>query len=474
MNHHPQKPLLPILMLLLSALACTVVGEAPPTLPPLQPQSAFTPQATVQPTYDTTLLPPPGPKFQRQDGGATPDSLVLADYSIDNRNLTTLVTQVSGQQMWQTVETLVGFHNRHALSELASDRGIHAAGDYLLDELYEIQRQNPTTRIDVSQHEFTFAFGDETYPGRNLMLVINGTDLDAGVYLVGAHYDTVSRANAYDASSVQPSADDNGSGVSAVLEMARIMAQQPHRATLVFVFFSAEELDRKGSIALLEDYIEPLRIPLQGMMNLDTIGSPIGPDGTRYDNQMRVFSAAPNDSASRQLARQIEFVARYYVPDMSVNVQTTIDRAGRWGDHMTFSEDDGGGYPAVRLIEQADDPIRGDTPRDTMDRMDATYLTRTTQVALATLTVLVDGPLPPNDLRFDVANARIDWLASRSATRYVVALRHTESLTYDEILIVEDTGFTWSEAWNYEAVAIAAIDDQGQVGRFSEEWSIPQ
>ena len=42
--------------------------------------------------------------------------------------------------------------------------------------------------------------------------------------------------------SYQPGANDNGSGVAAVMELARILAQKPHRATIVFVLFSGEEL----------------------------------------------------------------------------------------------------------------------------------------------------------------------------------------------------------------------------------------
>jgi Zn-dependent M28 family amino/carboxypeptidase len=49
-----------------------------------------------------------------------------------------------------------------------------------------------------------------------------------------------------------PGADDNSSGVAALLEVARVLAGAPTRRTLRFCFFGAEEVGLQGSAAHLE------------------------------------------------------------------------------------------------------------------------------------------------------------------------------------------------------------------------------
>lgn len=466
-SHHPL--LIIILMLVLSAMACTLTAEPVATLPPRTPMSTITPNNPIGPQY--TMQPITTP----QSGVVIPTSVAVSNPAnvAASTSLSTTLNLIDSGRMINTINTLVGFHNRHALSIPASSKGIHAAGDYLTAQFYQIKNDHPDMRIDISQHSFEFEFGGQFHTGTNIMLVINGTDVDAGVVLVGAHYDTINRTNSMNVTVQQPSADDNGSGVAAVLEMARIMAQRPHRATIIFILFSSEELGRKGSIAFLNEYIRAWNIPLRAMINLDTIGSPIGPDGKRHDNEMRIFSAPPNTSTSRQLARQSEFVARYFVPGFRVNVQDSIDRDGRWGDHMTFSGEDGSGYAAIRMIEQADDYNRMDTNQDTIDRIDPLYLSRVTQVTLATLIVLADGPPPPSAIRIDTTDWRLEWLPSENITRYVIALRRPGSLVYNQELTVDGTSFQWNELTSYEGFAIAAVNSHGQIGAFSRECSIP-
>lgn len=53
------------------------------------------------------------------------------------------------------------------------------------------------------------------------------------MYLVGAHYDSVDN----------PGADDNASGVAAVMEQARVLTQYQFDASLVFVALTARSRD---------------------------------------------------------------------------------------------------------------------------------------------------------------------------------------------------------------------------------------
>jgi len=69
----------------------------------------------------------------------------------------------------------------------------------------------------------------------NLEAVHGGTSLAEEIVLIGAHYDTVSDS---------PGANDNASGVAALIEIARLLAATPLARSLRFVAF--ENTDQQG------------------------------------------------------------------------------------------------------------------------------------------------------------------------------------------------------------------------------------
>ncbi len=72
----------------------------------------------------------------------------------------------------------------------------------------------------------------------NLEVEIPGTERADEVIVLGAHYDTVF---------LTPGADDNASGVAALLEIARAMADQEYARTVRFVAFANEESPYYGT-----------------------------------------------------------------------------------------------------------------------------------------------------------------------------------------------------------------------------------
>src|SRR5262249_13579298 len=73
---------------------------------------------------------------------------------------------------------------------------------------------------------------------QNVVLDLPGTDLANEVLYVGAHHDT---------QAASPGADDNGSGVIGLLEVARLLRDRPRRRTVRLVSFGAEEQLSVGS-----------------------------------------------------------------------------------------------------------------------------------------------------------------------------------------------------------------------------------
>ncbi len=358
--------------------------EPPPSIPPLPTSTDFA-LPTVEPSPLPTLPPTDLPVLPTTTPAPSP-VLPALPATLEPVPLGVLVQQVDAARLMTTVERMVSLPNRHALAFPAPDRGVHAARHMLIGEFLAIQQAYPGRPIDVYAHEFYFTYRGQDYTGANLVMVIHGTEPTVGAVLVGAHYDTVSRdMTSFD--SIQPGADDNASGVAAVLEIARLAAPSPHRGTIICVLFGAEEHGRFGSKAFVENIIQQQGVDLRAVLNLDMIGSPYDGNGGAH-NRLRLYSAPPEGSPSRRLARLVEQVTLYYVPGLEVHVHRTLDRENRWGDHQSFSD---AGYAAVRLTEPHDDISRMHNQRDTIEYLDPGYMRLVTQAALATVLHLADS-----------------------------------------------------------------------------------
>jgi Zn-dependent M28 family amino/carboxypeptidase len=95
-----------------------------------------------------------------------------------------------------------------------------------------------------------------------------------GWVMICAHYDSISnRSPGWNpATSLAPGADDNGTGTAALLEYARILAQERAslRQRIVLAFFDGEELFFKGSAAYLGTLATPA--PYAAVINIDMVG----------------------------------------------------------------------------------------------------------------------------------------------------------------------------------------------------------
>ncbi len=481
-NTQLQKPTFALLLLLLSVLACSLTAEPPPTLPPRTPQvqATITPQDPLGPPQAFSTPDPKGSvggnDASGQDVVGPPPVLPtsVAQITFNSPTMSSEIQQVDQNRLMNSVQTMVSFQNRHTLGSPNPDTGIAAARNYLMAQFYQIQSDNPQNRISVDVHRYRFPYGGQSYDADNPVMIINGYDPTAGIIIIGAHYDTVNSNAITNPYLEQPGANDNASGVAAVLEIARILAQRQHRASIILVLFSGEEFGRYGSIAYIEDYIQyyGMTSSVRAMINLDTIGSSSGPNNTFVNNSMRVYSSLPNESLSRQIARLTEFTARYFLTDIRVQMENRLDRSGRWGDHQSFSD---AGMPAIRLIEHAEEANKFHNVLDNMDEIDPDYLRRTTQVALSVALVLADGPNPPTEIRIDTSQNpwRIEWTPSQGATRYVVALRRADSLPFQQELISPTNSFSHSILQSFDVLAVAAIDQNNQVGPFSTEIVLP-
>ena len=448
------------LWLLLVLLACNLTGSPEP--PTLVPRATSTPPPTIG--Y-ATLAPNEYPQQATQ---------INSNIARSDTTLLSVLNRVQPDRLLQHVDVLEGMRTRRWNStKTSTTEGIGAAETYVRDQFKQIAAQSYQNSFVVQTQEFAYSWNNQDTTGTNIIGVMQGTEVGRGVVVIGAHYDSITM-DYNNSTASAPGADDNASGVAALLEMAQIMSQRRHRATVIFVAFGAEEIQRQGSLAFVKDYIRARNIPVTAMLNMDIIGSYTGPDGDINDRQIRMYSADPNDSTSRQLARELHAIASRLAPDMEIDVQPAVDRAGRYSDHMSFSDV---GYPAVRFVEALEEVGREHTERDTIDDIQISYLVGATKTILACLTSLADGPAAPQNiqLRENGDGLRtLVWSPVDGASSYVVALRPPGALTYSDMFESTETSVTWKGfvASSYGSLAIASKDANGLIGPFSFEFAI--
>ena len=224
-----------------------------------------------------------------------------------------------------------------------------------------------------------------------------------------------------DATSESPGANDNASGVAAVLEAARLLTKHRPDASIVYAQLSGEEQGLFGG-EILARVAKQERWDLEAVINNDMVGNISGITGVIENTSARVFApglpptttpaelrrilttGGELDTPSRQLARYIDRIADTYFPNLDVHIIYRLDRYGRGGHHTPFFNE---GYPAVRLMETHEDYTRqhqdlrtenGIRYGDVIEGVDFAYAATMTALDAATLISLAWAPATPDSV----------------------------------------------------------------------------
>jgi Zn-dependent M28 family amino/carboxypeptidase len=183
----------------------------------------------------------------------------------------------------------------------------------------------------------------------NLALQLPGRQ-DLGFILVGAHYDAVPGS---------PGADDNGTALAVLLELARAFAGTPARRPVRLVAFDLEESDRAGSRAYARD-LRQRREPLALMIALEMLGfRDPRPGSQRYPPGLRSFYPDRGDFigliGNMRTVPMLWRLARHMrasVPCefLPVPLQGRMLPDTRRSDHASFWDL---GYPAIMVTDTA-------------------------------------------------------------------------------------------------------------------------
>ena len=351
-----------------------------------------------------------------------------------------LVASISEARLRALVTTLAGFGTRETLSTTSSQaRGIGAARQWIFDEL---RRSSPRLQVSFETHMLAV---QRRVPRptelRNVIAVLPGRS-SRRIYISG-HYDSVNLSQPGLTGAVQdradfnhdadaPGANDNASGTAVTMELARVFAESgiTFDATLVFGCWAGEEQGLLGSSRHAKQ-IAAENTLVEAVFNNDIVGNVQGGNGQADSTSVRVFSAGPEDSMSRSLARYIAQAARLYVPSHRVRLMAREDRFSRSSDQMSFTSS---GFPAIVFRESNEDLDRQHSAADTVDGVDVPYLAQNARVNAAGAASLALAPAAPGvtitdsgALRISRAgyDVRLQWSASVGAVGYRIYWRDT-------------------------------------------------
>jgi hypothetical protein len=396
--------------------------------------------------------------------------------------LRALLRQIDPDRIKATIERLVNFGTRHtASSQTDPVRGIGAATAWVAGQLQAIAATS-SGNMTVQQQTFVQPVSNRIpVPTTitNVIATLRGTASPARYYVVTGHLDS-RVTDVLDFTSDAPGADDDGSGVAVVLELARVFATHQFPGTLVFATVAGEEQGLYGS-AHMAAQMKAAGADVQGMFSNDIVGASQAWDGTKPDpHTLRLFvegipTAATatdiaimqsvggeNDGATHQLARFVTEAAPFNLTNMNVRVIWRRDRYLRGSDHLSFQQQ---GYPAARFTEprenfdhehQNTQVINGVQFGDLIQFVDFGYAARVAKVNGAALWALATNPGTPKGLQIHTTPP--GTLSGTNLTTLTWAASPEPDLAGYQVVMRETTAADWTSAIDVGNVTTVTLD----------------
>jgi len=240
--------------------------------------------------------------------------------------------KVDPQQLYRTLQAIVG------------ERSPSSGQRHLAEVENFIRRELTGYGLQVENDDFS-------YRGQKFRNVIGRAGRrGAPLIIIGAHFDSVPGT---------PGADDNASGVSALLEVARWLARARLRTDVLFCAFNLEELNMIGSSAFVKK-LKTAGAKVEAMISLEMIGYTDSRPGSQkypvglswlYPDRGDFIGVIGNwnsNSLLRRFSRQMRLVQGLQVETLSVPGNGGLIPAVRLSDHSPFWDM---GYPALMVTD---------------------------------------------------------------------------------------------------------------------------
>jgi hypothetical protein len=406
-----------------------------------------------------------------------------------------MVKEISADSLHSYIRDLVSLGTRNTLSTQQNPkRGIGAARNYVLTRFNSFAKASGgrlTAFIDTTTLPADGKRVDTTLLLGNVIATLKGFDTaDHRVFIVSGHLDNM-RTNVMDRTGDAPGANDDASGVAAVLECARIMSSRSFSATVIFMAVSGEEQGLLGS-TFMATKSKKENLNIEAVLNNDIMGSNNSNEtGLINNTQVRVFSEGlpayeldknaakirrlglENDGRSRQLARYVKEIGERYVENLEIKMIYRNDRFLRGGDHTPFVEN---GFAAVRITEMNENFTRqhqdvrienGIQYGDLIDFIDFEYLRKNTGMNLSTLANLAKAPAMPQEVKIEVKKLtnkiNLSWKKPVSGTvkGYYILMRETTSAVWEEKIFTAGTEASLPYSKDNYFFAVQSVNESG-------------
>jgi hypothetical protein len=209
--------------------------------------------------------------------------------------------------------------------------------------------------------------------------------------LVTSHYDHLGVQNG----KLYAGANDNASGVVAMLEAARLVTGRRLPRSVLFVSFGSEEQLMLGSYHYVHHPLRPLAKTI-AVLNLDMVGR--NEEHTPESLGAYELTAARPDQLNlvgAAFSRELESLLQTLAPEAGLELSSKFDRESSMRtlfrcDHLPFLQK---GIPAVWLFGGFHPGYH--EPADTVDRIDFDKLARASRLAVSAVRALAGTDAPP-------------------------------------------------------------------------------
>lgn len=217
---------------------------------------------------------------------------------------------------------------------------------------------------------------------RNVLASVRGSDVNLRKewVVIGGHYDHLglgdrNSLSQADIGKIHHGADDNASGTSGVLELARLAARNPKafKRSLLFMTFAGEELGLFGSSHFVNNPTIPLT-SIAAMINMDMIG--------RLSNRpLTVLGVGTSP----------DFPGWITEANKQVNLNLAFANGGHEGsDHLSF---DGKHIPTLFFFSGLHSDYH--RPTDTADKINSTGAVQVLSLVAGTVELVANAPMKP-------------------------------------------------------------------------------
>ena len=298
--------------------------------------------------------------FSKTDDISPKKLLSNLDSSADIVNL---ITQVNESLVKNYLKNLTEIGPRYTGSE-----NCKKAAQYIYNEFEKMG-------LDVYFDNWRYI----RFKSQNVVATLNGTDPSSdAVFIICAHYDTITYPLYLPKKNYSVGADDDGSGVAGILAIASILCKYHFNHTIRFIAVSGEEVGNYGAYTYAKRAYERDE-NIVAVFDIDMIGYA---NTTKGGKTLKVFEtprtewiSSFSNNVSQKYKEYIDLIIKT-CPNFPTDSQAFLDF----------------GYDAVMYYESDDYPFTH-TANDKIDNINFTYFVKTTKFLLAVTAELANKPI---------------------------------------------------------------------------------